>query len=402
MRASRWFGGSPQLLALLALLAGGAARADDDGLHLNAGLGWHHDDNLLRVADNDPGYGGQRDDSWRQLDAGATFEHLYGRQRVQASVQLSKVNFDHFTQLDYDGKDARATWFWQLGNQFSGQVGTSYVQLLAPYTDLRTSERNLRTQHGSLFDGAWLMHPRWRARVGLRDDRYSYELSSQRPNDRREQAFEAGVDYLAPSGGEAGLVLRRLQGRYTFRRPFALATDDFDQDEYRLRVNWIASARTSVNLLAGWTSRTQAAYGPGRTSGVTGRLAAAYAPTGKVSVDAAVWRDFAPIESSVVSYTLNRGARIAASWQATAKVRAGASASAEQRDYGARFVLPASLGRVDLDDSLRTAGLNLTYAPMRKVQFGLTLAKEVRGGARVLGIGAYRSTSIGINLSVVL
>jgi exopolysaccharide biosynthesis operon protein EpsL len=396
MRASWWLPWSPLFLALVA----GGARAGDDGLHVNAGVSWHHDDNLLRVPDDDPGYGGQRGDNWRQVDAGASFEHLYGRQRVQASVQLSQVNFDHFSQLDYDGKDARATWFWQLGNHLEGRLGASYVELLAPYTDLRTSERNLRVQHSTFFEGAWQPHPRWRARLGFQEDRYSYELFSQRPNNRRERAVESGVDYVAPSGSEAGLVLRRLEGRYPYRRPFALATDDFEQDEYRLRVNWLASAKTTVSLLAGWTARDQGAFGPGRVSGVTGRLAVAYEASAKTSVNAAIWRDFAPIESNVVSYTLNRGASIAAAWQATAKVQAGASVAFEQRDYSVRNALPPARGRVDLDDSLRTAGLNLRYMPMQKMQLGVTVARQVRSGSLALGIGAFRSTSVGISASI--
>lgn len=397
MRASRLFGCSPLLLVLA---ASSLARAGDDGLHLNAGVGWHHDDNLLRVADNDPGYGGQRGDDWREVDTGATFDHVYGRQRIQASAQLSKVHFDYFSQLDYDGKDGRATWYWQLGDQFSGRLGVSYVQLLAPYTDLRTSERNLRTQTGKVFDGAWRMHPRVRARVAYQEDRYRYELTSQLPNNRREQAVEAGVDYLAPSGSEAGLVARRLDGRYPYRRPFALAPDDFTQDEYRVRVNWLASAKTTFNLLAGWSTRTQDAFGPGRVSGVTGRLGVEYSLSAGTSLRAAIWRDFAPIESNIVSYTLNRGASLAADWQASSKVRADASLNYEQRNYSTRFALPPSLGHIDLDDSLRTAQLGVVYTPARAVQLTATLANQVHSGSRPLGIGAFRSTSIGIQASV--
>lgn len=397
MRASRLFGCSPLLLALA---ASSVAHAGDDGLHLNAGLGWHHDDNLLRVADNDPGYGGQRGDDWREADAGATFDHLYGRQRIQASAQLSKVHFAYFSQLDYDGKDGRATWYWQLGDQFSGRLGVSYIQLLAPYTDLRSSERNLRTQTGHVFDGAWRLHPRLRARVGYQEDRYRYELFSQLPNNRREQAVEAGVDYLAPSNSEAGLVLRRVDGRYAYRRPFALALDDFTQDEYRVRINWLASAKTTFNLLAGWSTRAQNAFGPGRVSGATGRLAADYALSNQTSLHAAVWRDFAPIESNIVSYTLNRGASLAADWHPLAKVRVGADVEYEQRNYSTRFALPPALVHIDLDDSLRTAQLNVVYTPTRNVQLAATLSNQMRSGSRPLGIGAFRSTSVGIQASM--
>lgn len=400
MRAPRRPRFSLRFITCLAVLASASARAGDDGFHVNAGASWHHDDNLLRVPDNDPGFGGQRADSWRQYDAGATFDHMYSRQQVQASVQLSTVAFEKFSQLDYDGKDARATWSWAAGSQFDGHLGAVYVELLAPYTDLRSNQRNLRVQHSTFFDGGWRMHPRWRVRAGYREDRYSYELASQLPNNRREEALEAGLDYLAPSGSEVGLVLRRLDGRYFYRRPLALALDDFAQDEYRVRVNWLASAKSTVNVLAGWSTRTQNAFGPGRTSGFTGRLAAASLPSAKSSIDAAIWRDFAPIESSVVSYTLNRGASVGAGWQATSKFRASANASYEKRAYTARNALPASNRGIDLNDSLRTTGLTLGYAPLSKVQVALTVAQQVRGGSRALGIGAFRSTSVGISASI--
>lgn len=397
MRASRIFACAPWLIVVAASLP---ARGADDGLHLNAALGWHHDDNLLRVPDGDPGYGGRRGDSWRTLDVGAAFSHGYARQRIEASVQLSQVHFDDFSQLDYDGKDARATWFWQAGSQFEGKLGAHHIALLAPYTDLRTSARNLRVQDSHFVDGAWRLHPRWRARLAYQEDRYRYELGSQRPNNRREQARESGLDYVTPGGSEVGVLLRRLEGRYQYRRDLASALDDFRQDEYRLRVNWLASARTTVDLLAGWSARTQDAFGPGQVSGVTGRLRLAYAPSARTSIDAALWRDFAPIESSVVSYTLNRGASLAIAWQATAKVRLDASSAFEQRDYHARTALSGPAAGIDLDDTLRTRSLNVRYTPARKVELGLTLAQQVRSGTRALGIGAFRSTSAAINASL--
>jgi hypothetical protein len=85
-------------------------------------------------------------------------------------------------------------------------------------------------------------------------------------------------------------------------------------------------------------------------------------------------------------------------------VRADVNASVERRAYSARLGGlggQGMLGMVNsggLDDSLRTAGASLSYAPTRKVQLGLTVGREQRGGARALGIGAYRATSVGVNL----
>jgi hypothetical protein len=81
-------------------------------------------------------------------------------------------------------------------------------------------------------------------------------------------------------------------------------------------------------------------------------------------------------------------------------VQASASASFERRAYGARNALPAALRNVDLDDSLRSAALNVRYTPTRKMQLGVTVANQVRGGSRALGIGAFRSTSVGISANI--
>lgn len=389
---------SLHLCILPLLLAAGLARAsDDEGLRLSASAAWQHDDNLLRVPDADPGFGGQRGDSWRALDAGAAFDHRYGRQRVQASARLSQVAFDRFRQLDYHGKDGQAIWYWQLGDSFSGKAGASHVQLLAPYTDLRTSARNLRVQRAAFLDGAWRLHPRWRATLGWRTDRYDYELLFQRANARRERALAAGIDYVAPSGSYVGIEARRLDARYPFRRPFALLTDDFNQDECRLRASWLASGKSTLDLLAGWTARRQPAFGPGRASGLTGRVSGTWAATGKIGASAAVWRDFAPIESTRVSYTLNKGASVNATWDVSARLRFEAGAMAERRDYGARRAVPG-IGR--LDDSLRSASLGATWQALPTVKLNLALAHQVRGGTPQLDIGAFRSNSVALHANI--
>jgi glycosyltransferase involved in cell wall biosynthesis len=55
------------------------------------------------------------------------FDHTYSRQRLSGHAKLSKVKFDHFQQLDYDGKDIQAKWNWQVGNHWEGVLGTIYL-----------------------------------------------------------------------------------------------------------------------------------------------------------------------------------------------------------------------------------------------------------------------------------
>ncbi|GGE67279.1 XrtB/PEP-CTERM-associated polysaccharide biosynthesis outer membrane protein EpsL [Massilia psychrophila] len=374
-----------------------ALAAPGDALHVYAGLGYGHDDNLLRVPEGFPAFGNQFGDSWYQADAGLLFDHTYSRQRISGHAKLSKVKFNHFQQLDYDGHDVEGTWNWQVGNHLDGKFGGTYTQSLASYTDLRSDQRNLRLQRSTFFDGGWRLHPSYRLRAGVSKDKFSYDLAEQRANDRTEDAWEAGADYLPASGSEIGLVLRKVKGKYPNRRPFGqqLINNDYDQDEFKARVLWVAGGSTTVQALGGWVKRRQRSLGDD-TSGFNGRISAAYKRSGSLSYNAALWRDFAPIESTILNYTLNKGASIGVAWDASAKVKVDASAVYERRAYNARLLaIPGG----DLKDSIRSANLRATWAPRRSVQVSATLAHQARSGSVFLGSGNVKSNSIMLNVN---
>ena len=387
-----------RLCLLIAALCGApAVAAPSDALHVFAGLGVGHDDNLLRVPEGFPAFDNQLGDSWYQLDAGLLFDHTYSRQRISGHAKLSKVKFNHFQQLDYDGHDLEGTWNWQVGNHFDGKLGAIYNQSLASYTDLRSDQRNLRRQRSAFFDGGWRLHPSYRLRAGVSKDKYSYDLAEQRANDRTEDAWEAGADYLPASGSEIGLVLRKVKGKYPNRRPLGqlLVNDDYDQDELKARVLWIASGSTTVQALGGWVKRRQRSLGDD-TSGFNGRISAAYKRSGALSYNAALWRDFAPIESTVLNYTLNKGASVGAAWDLSAKVKLDASAVYERRAYNARLL---AIRGDDLKDSIRSANLRATWKPRQSVQVSATLARQARSGSAFLGSGSFTSNSIMVNIN---
>ena len=372
----------------------------EEGLKLYGGIGWGYDDNLLRVPKDRPAFQGKRSDRWRQLDVGVVYNKRISRQRVAVVAKASKVSFDFFKQLDYDGRDLQATWFWELGNKFEGQAGTLYDRSLAPYTDFFSDERNVRERRRQWFDAGWKMHPSWKLRTGFTRERYEYELLRQRFNNRTEKAAEAELVYRPRSGSSVGLVLRRVEGEYPFRRPVStgVLVDDFTQDELKLRVNWYATGSTTLQALAGYVRREQPSFGEGKTSGFNGRLNAFYQPRGKVTYNASVWREFAPIESTIVSYTLNRGASVGASWQATGKIKVDATAAYEQRAYNPRSVAAAGLG--DLDDSLKTASLRATWQVKRKIAVSAGWQHQSRSGSQTLNLGKFDANTVLVSANV--
>jgi hypothetical protein len=164
----------------------------------------------------------------------------------------------------------------------------------------------------------------------------------------------------------------------------------------KARIRWLASGITTVEALAGWARRKQPSLDDGSTSGVNGRISAEHTPRGKIKYNAALWRDFAPIESTIVSYSLNNGASIGATWEPRARVKLEAEAIYERRKYNARFALP---GTGDPNDALRTANLRATWSPRQSVQVLATYAYQARTASEVLDQGKFRSNSVSFNVS---
>lgn len=365
------------------------------GLHLSAGAGAFYDDNLFRIPERQPAFDGQRSDWARYLIGGLLFDKAYGRQKIYLQGKVSTVKFQHFKQIDYHGKDFLGLLDWQLGNLLEGSLGASYAETLVPYTDIRARERNLREHRRRHADGAWRLHPRWRLRLGAARDEYDYQLPAQRVNDRAEDALEAGIEFTPRSESTAGLVLRRVKGRYANPRNVngARSNDDFTQEELKAKVVWKVTGISSINILAGYARRKHEARG---AKGFNGRVSASLNPRQKLRLNAAAWREFAPIESDLVTYSLNRGASAGASWDASARVRVDAALSSERRRYEGGF-LAALQG--EARDRLRNASLGATWSPRPTLQLSAGYAHQRRSGAAFLGNGSFKANTFSVSAS---
>jgi exopolysaccharide biosynthesis operon protein EpsL len=378
-----------QLALLLAAVPCAAQSAPEilpgplGGLHLSAAAGAFHDDNLFRIADDQIPFDGRRSDSARYLSALAWFDQRYGRQQLGLKARLSRVNFQHLRQLDYHGKDLSAMLDWQLGAHLAGRLGASLTDTLAPYTDLASRERNLRQHRRSHASADWAPHPLWRLRGAAARDSYRYQIARLRANERTETALEGGFEFTPPSLSTAGLLLRRVEGRYV------LQGRDFTQHELKARVHWQFSPVSSVTVLAGPARRRHAQLAQRDADGVNGRATLSLQPRQRLRLNGAVWREFSALESDLASYSLNRGASAGASWDASASVRVEAAASAEQRRY------PGAAR-----DRLRNGTLTLSWSPRSALQLGLGLAQQRRRGAATLGNGSFKASTLSLSASV--
>lgn len=386
------------VVSIAALYCGTAAAALSDTIHPFVSLGYSHDDNLLRLPDDTPAGAGPRGDTIRQLQGGLLFERTIGRQVLSGQAKVSRVSFDHYDELNYNGRDFLAALEWHVANHLSGNLGASYAQTLTPFTDSHNSQRNLRVQRRQYADANWRLHPSWQVHASVSREKFSYDLLAQRFNNRIEDSSAAGIDYLAASGSRFGLVARHLTGEYPNRRTFGaqVLDDGFSQDELKAKVYWTASGVTQVELLAGWARRKHNFYSVRDASGANGRVTAIWRPLGRLRLTAALWREFAVVESNLVNTSLNKGGSLAASWELSAKVKAEATLRRERRAFDAVRGVPLP---GEPSDATRYQSLGLTYTPLPALQVGASVFHESRQGEPLAGTGSYRANGAALNVS---
>lgn len=388
-------------LRLLALcVAGGlalpAAAQLSDTLHPYATFSINHDDNLLRQSEQAVG---EKSDTYKAAEFGLLLERPIGRQVLTARAKATRVTFDHFDELNYNGKQLEGALEWHIYNHLEGHVGASYAQTLAPFSDFHDAQRNLRTTRREYFDGAWLVHPSWKLRTAWSRDRYHYDLTSQKYNNRHEDVAELGGDYLPSTSSSVGLRARRLTGTYTDRAGFTSVFNDsgYTQSELKLNVNWVISAASRLQFLGGAVRRKHDLYSIRDESGFNGRLVYDWAPRAKLRITSNLWREFAAVEGSLLNSSLNTGASVNGSYELTSKISAMAGGRSERRRFTP--IPGVATGGVDLSDSTRSASLGLSYLPFRQMRLDVNGFHESRSGNRYIGTNSYKANGISLNVT---
>ncbi|MET0264239.1 MAG: XrtB/PEP-CTERM-associated polysaccharide biosynthesis outer membrane protein EpsL [Duganella sp.] len=359
----------------------------------------NYDDNLLRRDTNARAEGGYSD-TYKTTLIGLGVEWPIGRQILTADVKATKVNFNRFSQLDYNGRDGFVDLNWRVGNHFSGNVGAKYLEALASFADFPTAELNVRTVKTVYADGKWQFHPSWRATAGINNKKYHFDLESQRFNNRSEDTSDVGIDYLAKSGSFIGLLARRLDGKYDVDNigpGGVVLRNGYTQDSLNININWLASGVTQVTFLGGYAKRKHDSNSLRDVNGAQGRLIANWTPRASVKVVGAVWREFSASEGVFVNSAIATGASVDAAWLITSKINVNGQLRTEKRDFEP---LPGVPIFSDLTDNTRMATLGVTYEPVRQISLNLNTFHTSRSGSAAAFTNSYRAKGIGFSASV--
>lgn len=373
------------------------------------------DDNMLRIRDRfDPVLiesqrvrdlvaQGKLADISHRMTGGVIFQKEISRQRLSADLSWTYNKFQRFHEIDNDLKNARGNWHWVLGNKLEGNMGASYVQSLLPFV-FSPGVKTIRTEQIQFINAAWSIHPRWR----LNGEYTHYDLNNdsriQRFQflNRTENRFEGGIDYITPGKNTVGVLFRNILGDFSFPIPQpdgSLVNNGYDQKEVLGKINWIVTAKSTLQGTAGWVERKNISFEQRDFSGFNGRLTYHWQPTEKLGLTINGWRLTSSVQNLTASFSLNTGASVIPSWNITEKIKLEGEFSYETRNFDRFTIFTDPVLPIGRHNTLRNAILRLAYTPYLGLQFITSIYhSDLRTDAQ---IGGFNANGVNANIQYV-
>lgn len=380
------------LLCGMFLMLGQANAAPGDTVQPYVSASVVHDTNLFRLSSGrDPRLvlgSDSKSDTIKRVEAGVAVDYAVGRQQVILKGSAVQNWFERFNFLNYDGSDARATWNWQLGNLWQGDLGYTHSRTLTTFTEIQALLRDVRTQQSAFGSAIYKLDPDWRIRTGAR----WYSLESGSPQrrflNREEAGASVGVEHVNEANNSLGVEAKYTEARFPEREvtPISILDNGYTQTELSSVADWRYTGQSRFQGRLGYTQRRHKQISARDFDGITGRLAYDWSVSGKTLINAALWREVGSIDDLINTYVVTKGVSLGASWFPSSKVFVKGEAAYKSRDF---------LGEVRVgphrEDDIRTISASLGYSPLGNVQFSLDGIVEKRGSTRVFTDYRYNS-----------
>lgn len=315
------------------------AQADEyDTLNVTVGASVTYDSNLFRLPDGTDApanFGGGRSDLITVGTVGLRLNKPYSQQRFLVDVSQSFYRYNNFSFLDFEALNYDAAWLWHLTPRISGTLTADRTESLAGFQDVRTFQQviRVRERYGATMD-AWLTGP-WHLLLGVRQTEQKDSKAVTAEQSFEASSYEFGLKYLATSGNWLALKHRRSSGDYVNRPLDAVNLFDNAFREYQteLSAEWKPTGMSALSGHVSWLERTHPNFSPRDFSGPGADIVYTWTPRAKLRFDASASRTITTWWDDDASYRTNNIFSFVATWEATAKVSAGARLTFIERDY---------------------------------------------------------------------
>jgi hypothetical protein len=359
-----------------------------------ADVHYEHDSNVFRVQNSQANLIAIGDPTLADNDlktvAGAEGEYLWSEQKLTATIEGRRYDYDHFTALDHNEYLADVALKWKTTSLLDGTLEARQEQLMAPFALGNSAQLTIDVDRKISETLNLNFNPDWRLESGV----YSHNLKSPLQDFPDFVEREVGTQLALLNRSVAhltyGITVDHISGRFEN----APDVGTYNQTDAQLTANYAVNALTSFKGAVGYTKRDQVLDS---VSAATGMLGYSRQLTGKTTFTLNVTR---AINSYVAAggSEIDTSATVGLNWQATYKIAATASGGYMHSTFVGQFV-PGSLanGRAD---TLPTGALGLNYQIFRHAILKAYLQKQSRSSN--IDVYNFSDTTVGVEARVSL
>ena len=400
LQASRGAFVRPLVMSLSSVFVVGAWAQDEPSpYYIGVTQGFTHDTNIYGSSTN------QISDTYSSTGLRGGLDQTIGRQRVYANANVRYNKYRNESALDNTSYGVAAGWDWATINELSGTLGANANQHLANLDTTagvqNTSEKNLlktdQVNASIMWGGARALN----LDAAYAHSRVSYSAPSYVGLESSADSASAGFHYrVGPElrlGAAARYVRTESPNGYSVpgTNPQAYEPNTANIRNLDLTADWRVTALTGLDTRLSWTRLTNSNANLSALdfSGLTGRIGARYAVTGKTTLTASLSRDVgsnatffnnpaaSPTgtpQSSGTNLTHNSQTTdtfaLGVKYAATAKI----SVDLDGRYRRAKIVYDTGSTLTDANDDIRSVGLGVDYAIARNWSLGCTFDHSSR------------------------
>lgn len=334
-----------------------------------------YDSNVRRVNDADAGPRG-KDDRLQTYRGGFDARYRAGLQSLALDGEVYRVEYDTFSEYDYDGHELGGALDWRVGSRVRGDLQLRTARQAEDFSSrLRDNRRSLvDSDTGSMSAALRVLRDfELRPRLSARRVRYSLEASERQDLD--EEAVALGVVYVGPGTLSIGVEGEVTRGDFVERQPGAGVIEESEQFTLGLIAGWKPSVITELSLLLGASRRdNQGRDVEDGSDEIIGRLDLKRSVSVKTSLYASLYRNVANALDQGESTVVRSGLNVGGHWRATPTLDVNVSALVQREDFQDSLFAD---GR-DRADDLTQFTFKLDYRPRKWLSLGPTAAWQER------------------------
>ncbi|GMQ88576.1 MAG: hypothetical protein BMS9Abin09_0004 [Gammaproteobacteria bacterium] len=318
-----------------------------------------------------------RDDTIGYLGGGFESDLKLSRQHLLLDVEVERVEYDTFDELDHTRTKGRAAWGWRVGNLWSGELGTRYTRRLRTFTQNSTPEKDMRTKKTGYLNGGYQIHPDWRLSAGVDFSDVSYQERERLDRDLAAGKFE--VLYRNTLNTRVGLRVKYTDNDLRDAIINGVSTsNDYTEAEISGLFYWEVTGKSDLEVRLGYTNQNYDDLDERDFQGTTGILTYDWYVTGKTSLEFSAWRETSSFNQEITSYVLSKGASISPIWSVTPKITVTGAVSYYNDDFKGDNDIRVALGGQRRDDDTLLYGIDLRWTPRNYLNLTASYRKEDR------------------------